>query len=326
MKKSLRALAAMASATALLLAGCTNGTTESPGGDDTYHIGITQIVSHPSLDASREGFKAALAEAGLNVEYDEQNAQGDQATATTIANRFATQQELDLILAIATPTAQSVAQMVSDKPVLFTAVTDPVAAGLVDTLETPGANITGTTDMNPVADQIKLIKRVAPEAKTVGIIYSSGEVNSEVQVALAKDAAAAEGLEVVERTITATSEVVQAAQGLDVDAIYIPTDNMVVAGLSSVVSVCEANKIPLIAGETDSVTNGAMITYGLNYEELGRQTGQMAVRILTEGGDPANMPVEQQAEPRLVINEAAAQRMGITLPQDLLDEADERIA
>lgn len=325
-KHSLRALAAVASVGALLLAGCANQTTPTSGGDGTtYHIGITQIVSHPSLDAAAAGFKAALADAGLTVDYDEQNAQGDQATATSIANRFATQ-DLDLVLAIATPTAQSVAQVITDTPVLFTAVTDPVAADLVSSMEAPGGNITGTTDMNPVVDQIKLIKRVAPDAKKIGIIYSSGEVNSEVQVALARGAAAAEGLEVVERTITATAEVLQAAQSLDVDAIYVPTDNVVVAGLDSVVSVCESQKIPLIAGETDSVANGALITYGLSYEELGRQTGEMAVRILTQGADPATMPVEAQANPRLVINEAAAERMGITLPQALLDEADERIS
>ena len=318
MKNTWRTFAALASVGTLLLAGCGSdsgsSSTASAGGSDTeYKIGITQIVSHASLDAAREGFKDGLADAGLKVSYDEQNAQGDQATASSIANKFAGA-NLDLVLAIATPTAQ------------FTAVTDPVAADLVASNEAPGANVTGTTDMNPVAEQIDLVKQVAPDAKTVGIIYSSGEINSAVQVDLARQAAAAQGLEVVEKTITTTGEVLQAAQSLDVDAIYVPTDNNVVAGLDSVLQVAEERKIPVIAGETESVSKGALITYGLDYYELGKQTADMAVKVLTEGADPATMPVESQKTPKLVINTTAAERMGVTIPQSLLDKADEKVS
>lgn len=325
MRKILSAITALTALT-LVLTGCSKSA-DAPkdGNSKAYRIGITQIVSHPSLDDAREGFKQALADAGLEVEYDEQNAQSDQATASAIANKFAGA-NLDLILAISTPVAQATTQVITDKPILFTAVTDPVAADLVASNEAPGGNVTGTTDMNPVADQIALVKQVKPDAKTVGIIYSSGEVNSEVQVKVAREAAAKEGLEVVEKTISTGAEVVQAAQALSgVDAIYVPTDNNVVAGLDSVIQVAEDAKIPLIAGETVSVEKGALISVGLDYFTLGQQTGKMAVKILTEGADPATMPVEEQEKPRLVINMGAAKRMGIEIPQTLLDKADKKV-
>nr|WP_300143814.1 ABC transporter substrate-binding protein [Propionicimonas sp.] len=318
----------IAAAVSIALTGCAPAATPGASSDApssaaprAYKIGITQIVAHPSLDAAREGFKKALADAGLEVTYDEQNAQGDQATATNIANKF-NSGDLDLILAIATPTAQASAQVITSKPLLFTAVTDPVAAQLVSSAEAPGGNVTGTSDMNPVAEQIALVKRVAPNAKTVGVIYSSGEVNSEVQVKAAREAATDLGLTLVEKTITATGEVQQAASALDVDAIYVPTDNNVVAGLEAVIQVAESRKIPLIAGEGDSVKKGALVTYGIDYSKLGLQTGQMAVRILTEGAKPATMPVETQKELTLVVNKAAAARMGVELPADLLAEAE----
>ncbi len=318
-------LGAALAAVALAVTSCsTPAPTASPSAGQTakssYKIGVTQIVTHASLDAAREGFKKAITASGLQVTYDEQNANGEASTATNIANKFK-DANLDLILAIATPTAQSTSQVISDKPILFTAVTDPVAAKLVKSNEAPGGNVTGTTDMNPVAEQIALVKKLRPEAKTVGVIYSSGEVNSDVQVAVAKEAAAKEGLTLVEKTITNTSEVEQAAASLDVDAIYVPTDNNVVSGLGAVIKVAESKKIPLIAAEGDSVKNGAVITYGLDYEKLGYQTGEMAVRILKGEAKPETMPVEAQKDPKLYVNEAAAQRMGVTVPADLLSSA-----
>lgn len=326
MKTHLRKLAVLAAAGALALTGCGGGGSAASSDAETYKIGITQYVSHPSLDAAREGFVEALEDAGLDVEYDEQNAQADQGTVTSIASRFAGDADMDLVLAIATPSAIAAAQAITEVPILFTAVTDPEAAELVDSNEAPGANVTGTTDMNPVAEQIALVKQVAPDAETVGIIYSSGEVNSIVQVEMAKEAAAAEGLAVVEKTIAEGRDVLQAAQTMDVDAIYVPTDNVVVNNFESVLQVAEEKKIPVIAGEADSVRRGGLITVGLDYHALGVQTGEMAVRILTQGADPAEMPVESQKEPQLVVNTAAAERMGVTLPQALLDSADETVS
>ncbi len=317
-----RLAGALAVTLAAALTACGSTTAGgSSGGETTYRVGITQIVSHPSLDAAREGFKRALTDAGVKVTYDEQNAQGDQATATSIAAKFGSA-KLDLVLAIATPTAQASAQAITKTPILFTAVTDPVAAKLVASNEAPGSNITGTTDLNPVAEQIALIKKIKPSATSVGILYSSGEVNSQVQADAAKKAAQEQGLTVVEKTVTATGEVGQAAAALGTDAVYVPTDNTVVSGLASVVQVCEQKKLPLVVGEGDSVAKGGAITYGIDYSQLGYQTGQMAVRILTQQAKPATMPVEKQKDLKVYVNQAAAQRMGLTLPDALLEGAE----
>ncbi len=329
--KRLFPLTAALTSSALLLTACggsEGGSEASGGGAEEATVGISQFVEHPSLDAAREGFVAALEEGGYtegeNLTLDVQNASGDQGTSTNIASNFANS-DADLVLAIATPSAQGVAQSVTDKPVLFTAVTDPVEAGLVESLESPGGNVTGTTDMNPVAEQIALIKQLDPEATSVGIIYSSGETNSQVQVEMAKEAAAEEGLEVVEKAVTNTSEVAQAAESFDTDAIYVPTDNKVVAGLEAVISAAEAKKIPLIAGEGDSVERGALVTQGIDYEKLGRQTGEMALRILQDGDDPASMPVESQEDTQLIVNLKAAERMGVEVPQQMRENADQVI-
>lgn len=291
-------------------------------------IGITQIVSHPSLDASVEGFKAALTDAGYDVTYDEQNAQGDVQTAATIAGNFATA-DLDLVLAVATPTAQAAVQNITDVPVLFTAVTDPVGAGLVAAMDAPGANVTGTTDAPPVAEganptteQLQLIKNLIPDATTVGIVYNSGEANSVTQVDWAKEAAPGLGLEVKEATVTTTAEVQQAAESLDVDAFYVITDNTVVSALASLIQVSEAKQIPAIAAEGNSVSEGAAAAMGISYYDLGYQTGEMAVKILSGEGDPATMPVESAPELQLFLNLGAAERMGLTIPQASIDEAD----
>jgi len=326
--KSLR-LAAGVLATALLATACgggssdgeTSATTGSAAAGEAVSIGITQIVSHPSLDAARDGFKQALADAGYDATYDEQNAQGDPSTAASIAGTFASA-DLDLILAIATPTAQSVVQAVTDTPILFTAVTDPVSADLVESLEAPGGNATGTSDANPVVEQLELVTRLAPDATRVGIVYSSGEVNSQVQVEWAKEAAADLGLEIVEAAVSTSAEVQQAAESLDVDAFYVVTDNAVVSALESLIQVAETKKIPAIAAEGDSVARGTIATYGISYYELGYQTGEMAVKILKGEAEPATMPVETQSELQLYLNLGAAERMGVTIPEDLLAEAD----
>lgn len=339
-KSNLLRLSAIFAGAALFLSAC--GDSSDPANDgesndtgsqesaetESVSIGITQIAEHPSLDAARDGFKDAILDAGYTddtVSFDEQNAQGEMATATSIASKFAAD-GVDLVLAIATPAAQATAQAITDIPIVFTAVTEPEAAGLVDSWEEPGANVTGTSDLNPVEEQIGLIKEILPDAKTVGVIYSSGEVNSEVQVELARDAAAEQGLELKEVTVSAAADVAQAADSIkDVDAIYVPTDNTVVEGLESVIQVTEDQQILLIVGEGDSVERGGVATFGLNYYELGYQTGKMAARILLEGEDPATMPVETQDVMQLIVNEAAAERMGITLPEDFVAKADELV-
>jgi putative tryptophan/tyrosine transport system substrate-binding protein len=321
-------IAATAAAAALMLTACNddgNGDADGngDGGEaaDSYSIGITQIVSHPALDSAREGFKTAFDDAGIEVEWDEQNAQGEQATASNIAGTFATG-DLDLVHAIATPTSQAAAQQITDLPIVFSSVTDPEEAGLVDSWEEPGGNITGASDMNPVAEQLELLQEILPDAETVGVVYSSGETNSQVQVEMLQEAADELGLEVQEATISASSEVQQGVESLDVDAIYVPTDNAVVSALEAVIQYGQDNDVPIIAAEADSVIRGGVATYGINYEQLGYQAGEMAIRILVDGEDPASMPVETQSDLELTVNPDAAEAMNVELPEDVLDRAD----
>ncbi|WBL19162.1 ABC transporter substrate-binding protein [Citricoccus sp. NR2] len=290
---------------------------------ESYSIGISQYVSHPALDATAAGFKEAFETAGAEVTWDEQNSQADQGTMNNISGNFA-QSDHDLIFAIATPSAISAATAITDRPIVFGAVTDPVDASLVADWEAPGGNVTGVSDMNPVHEQLELLQQIAPDAETVGIVYSSAESNSVVQVEAARDAAEELGLELVERAITNTNEVQQGVQALgDVDAIYVPTDNTVVSGLESVLSYGIDQQIPVISADTDSVERGAVATYGIDYHAQGVQAGEMALRILQGESEPADTPVETvpSEDLEVVVNQEAAEQMGITLPEDLLTDA-----
>lgn len=323
----------------LLLSGCGSTITQNAEAADSsskagssLNLGIVQILEHPSLDSARQGFLDVLAENGYkegeNLTVNYENAQGDMATLNSIAQSFVSDKS-DLILAIATPSAQAVANTSkgTDIPVLFTAVTDPVAAGLVKSMEKPETNLTGTTDMAPVYEQVKLIQEINPSVKSVGVIYNSGEVNSVVQVELVKEAAGKLGLNIVEAVATNTSEVDQAAKSLvgKVEAIYIPSDNVVVAALEAVIQVAEQNHILLVSTEKDSVNRGTVATIGLDYYKLGRQTGEMALQILSGKAKPQNMPVETQDQKDIIINLKAAKALGVTIPQSLIDRAAEVI-
>lgn len=293
-------------------------------------IGIMQIIEHPALDAAKKGFIDGLAEEGFvegdDLKFESQSAQGDMATAQSIAQKFVND-KVDMILAIATPTAQAAAKATTTIPVLITAVTDPVAAELVESIDRPGTNVTGTSDLTPVAKQLELLKQLVPTAQRVGIIYNAGETNSVVQVDLAKQAAPALGIELVEATASSTSGVYEAAQSLvgRADAIYVPTDNTVVSALESVIKVAEESTIPLVVGEEDGVRRGALATVGIDYYALGKQTAKMAAKILRDEAEPSEMPVEYQEDVRLVINLKAAEKMGVTVPESLLQQAYEVI-
>lgn len=323
--------AGLAATAALALSGCTSGAGDQgaagggSAGADSVTIGISQFVQHPALDAAAEGFKQAFIDAGYvegeTVVFDEKNANAEVATATTIAQTFASD-KVDLALAIATPSAQAAAQNLVDVPVLFTAVTDAVAADLVESDEKPGGNVTGTSDLSPVADQIALIAEINPDAKKIGVVYGSGEVNSSVQVEIAREAAKKHGMEVVEATVTNASELMQATESLgDVDAIYTPSDNLVASGIGAIVGVAEDKGILVVGSDSTHVEGGAAATVGIDYDKLGQQTGEMAIRILKDGADPATMPVETSKDLELTVNLGAAKRLGVELPADLVDRA-----
>jgi len=293
-------------------------------------VGIMQIVEHPALDASRDGFIKRLAELGFeegkNIEYAIQNAQGDMAIAQSIAGKFVSE-NVDMILAIATPTAQAAANATRSIPIVITAVTDPVAAGLADSVSNPGTNVTGTSDLTPVKKQLELLKRIVPEAGYVGVIYNAGETNSLVQVELARETAENLGLTLIEVTVSSSSGVYEAAQSLvgRVQAVYVPTDNTVVSALESVIKVGEDFKIPVIVGEVDGVRRGALATIGIDYHVLGMQTADIAAKILKGEREPKDIPIEYLEDIQIALNLAAADKMEVAIPRDLIDEAYEVI-
>ncbi len=284
-------------------------------------IGVIQLVEHPALDANYKGFVDGLAAAGYvdgqNIKIDYQNAQGEQANCVTIAQKFVNDR-VDMIFAIATPAAQAVANLTQDIPVLISSVTDPESAKLVASNTAPGGNVTGTSDLTPCAAQIQLLKKTLPEAKTVGMLYCSNEQNSFFQIALAKEECDRQGLKYIDFTVSSSNEIQQVVQSAigKVDALYTPTDNMIAAGMATVAQVATPAKLPVFCGEEGMVQQGGLATYGLNYYELGKQTGAMAVRILKGEAKPASMPIEYLSSCDLVVNEEVEKAIGVSVPRN----------
>ncbi len=327
MKKIIKGMAlAMAMTLAIGAVGCTNGSKESTGNTQTQSeklsIGIIQYMEHSALDSAREGFIAALKDNGYtegqNISIDLQNAQGDQSNLSTIGDRFVSN-KVDLVLAIATPAAQAIAGKTTEIPILATAVTDFESSKLVNSNTAPGGNVTGTNDMNPIKEQIDLLIKLVPGAKKVGVMYTSSEDNSILQAKLAKEAIEKLGLTYVEATVTNSNDVQQATQSIvtQVDAIYIPTDNTFALAMPVVSGVTTKAKIPVICGESGMVTNGGLATLGINYKDLGYQTGLMAVKILKGEAKPADMPVEASKKFDFAINGTVAEEIGLHIPADL---------
>ena len=278
LKRKSFSLATLGLAGALLLSACGNAESDEAGSSDekSYKVGISQFVTHPSLDSATDGFKKALEEEGLSVEYDEQNANGDQTTVQTIAANLAGD-NADLIFANATPSALAALNATKDIPIIFTSVTDPVVAQLVQSMEEPGGNVTGTADMHPdaIPNTVKFIHENFPDA-TIGTVYSAGEPNSVVQVEIMREAAKGLGMNApVESTVATSAEVKQATESLvgKADVIFIVTDNTVVSALESVVQVANEKDIPLFVGELDSVDRGGFAAYGFSYEDIGYEAG-----------------------------------------------------
>ena len=285
---------------------------------DVFRIGISQFITHQSLDATREGFVDELAKQGYvegeNIEIDLQNAQGEQRNLKTISQQLA--ESSDVVLAIATPSAQSLANTTQTTPVIFSAVTDPVSAKLVESREHPGGNVTGTSDQSSdaISTQINLIKKVLPKAKTIGILYTQSEPNSVVQKDEAKRLLEEKGFTVVEKTILDSNNVKAAAESLmaEVDMVFVPTDNIISSTMETVKQVSIKHKVPVFGGSTEMVAVGGLYNYGTNYEELGRQTARMLIRVL-KGEKPENMAVELPEKLELHTNQEMADALGIDI-------------
>jgi len=285
---------------------------------DVFRIGISQFITHQSLDATREGFVDELAKQGYvegkNIEIDLQNAQGEQRNLKTISQQLA--ESSDVVLAIATPSAQSLANTTQTTPVIFSAVTDPVSAKLVESREHPGGNVTGTSDQSSdaISTQINLIKKVLPKAKTIGILYTQSEPNSVVQKDEAKRLLEEKGFTVVEKTILDSNNVKAAAESLmaEVDMIFVPTDNIISSTMETVKQVSIKHKVPVFGGSTEMIAVGGLYNYGTNYEELGRQTARMLIRVL-KGEKPENIAVELPEKLELHTNKEMADALGIDI-------------
>lgn len=311
----------------LVAAGCGNNNAAVNSGNaatadtdaKTYKIAISQYVEHPALDATREGFLAALKDAGLvegeNLKVDFQNAQADATNNLSIAQKVASENN-DLILAIATPSAQAVVQAVKgNTPVLFAAVTDPLDAKIVTDLEHPGGNVSGASDTNPeaITRLMDFIAANFPEVKKLGLVINEGEANAVVMADLAKAALDKHGIELVKSAITNTSEIKQAAESLvgRADAFYITLDNTVASGVNSIIQTANDNKIPFFASDRDTVEAGAFATVGFKYYDHGYQVGEMAVEVLKNGKKIGDLKVTMQEKLNLIINLKAAAAQGI---------------
>lgn len=319
-------LYALSLAAMLALTACsgTPAAPESSGNPDTsdkiYKIGVIQSIEHDALSATHDGFRAALADngyaEGVDIEYDYQNAQGDTSNLSTIGDRFVSR-KVDLILAITTDAAQAVAAKTETIPILATAVTSYTSAGLVESEAAPGRNISGTSDMNPVAAQIDLIKEVVEGVETIGLIYNSSEDNSRLQIDLAKERIEQIGLKYAEVTVTNGSDVIQAMESLvnKCDAIYIPTDNVLANSMASVHSVTMRSKTPTVCGADTMVLEGGLITMGINYYDLGYKTGLMAIELMN-GADIATMPIAYaDRSDAVTINGTVAREIGFEIPE-----------
>jgi len=292
---------------------------------DPVTIAVTAIVEHPALDAVRDGVRDELEAEGYvqgkDLTFIYESAQGNPATAAQIARKFVGENPT-AIVPISTPSAQAVVAATQDIPVVFTAVTDPLDAKLVSSMEKPGGNVTGMSDMAPVGKQLALIREILPNAKTIGMPYNPGEANGVTLLNLAKKEATGLGFTVIEAPAAKSSDVLAAAQSLvgKVDAIYVSTDNQIVSAFESVVKVGVDNQIPVFAGDTDSVGRGAIAAIGFDYYDVGRQTGKIVVRVL-KGEKPGDIPVQGVETVQLYVNPGAAKAMGVTIPDAVLQRA-----
>ena len=318
----MKKLLILISALTLMVLSCGNSGSENQGssgagtGSKKYRIGITQIASHPALDSAREGFKDAFKKAGIEADFDEKNANGETANANLIANNFVSSKE-DLIFAIATNAAQPASQATNEIPVVFSAITDPQAAGILKD------NVTGVSDRMDVKQQIELLLKLNPNIKNLGVIYNSSEQNSKIQVEDLKKAAKELGINVVEKSIVQANEIPQAADSLvrEADAVYLPTDNLVASVVSLITEKATTAKKIVFGAEAAHVKGGALITQGVSYYEIGKEAGKMAIDILKNGKKPNEIKFKTMPLNEIVVNAKTLAALGISLPEDVKSKA-----
>lgn len=327
-KHMMRAAALIVSAAiAAGLTGCGEDKAATPKDATIMNIGIVQLVEHDALDAANRGIIDGMAKRGfkdgVNVKFDKQNAQADQSNLHNIATRFVSNND-KLIFAIATPAAQSVASVTKEIPIVATAVTNFEVARLVKSNKAPGGNVTGVSDINPVADQLALLLKLTPGAKAVGTIYNSSEINSAYQIELLREAAKAHKVDVVEATVSNVNDIQQAIASIKdkVQALYIPTDNVMASAIPALLKVTNPAKLPVVAGESGMVRAGALASIGVDYYTLGVMTGNMGADILEGKAQPATMPIQIQQATKVLINMKAAKEIGLDVPGELLKDAD----
>jgi len=318
MKKYIVSLLTVVMAT-LILVGCSNN---SASDKKTLNVGILQIVPHGSLDAARKGFKSELNkevkahDESIKIKYNYQNAQGDQSNLNSMAQQL-TQKKSDLILGIATPSAQALAKKTKSTPIVVTAVTNLQSAGLVKDDQKPNTNVTGTKDLGPVDKQVKLLTTLTKNNKPIGVLYNSSEENSVLQIKMVKKYAKENNLKLNIVSVTSTNDVASALSGManKVSGIYIPTDNLMASSMKTVGKKARDEKLPVVTGSIEMAEDGGTATYGINYNDLGKQTAKMAYKILIDKKKPQDMPVETSHTLRLYVNKDNAKALGINPDQ-----------
>ncbi len=320
--RTLLAAGLLGAAAVGVLAGCGGSSGSSEG---KMKVGVVQIVQHPALDDANKGFLAALNDRGLSdkIEIDQQNAQGDQSNLRSIANRFVSG-KYALIGAISTPAAQAMANATADIPIICTAVTNYETARLMNSEAAPDGNVTGTSDRGPTEKEVALIREIQPDAKAIGIIYNSSEINSVIQARHLQEICEPLGITVKELTVNSINDIQQVAESFagNVDAIYVPTDNVVASSIPTLMSVANANKIPVYGAEVGHVENGVLASESISYYDIGYQAGEMAADILEGKKTVKDLPVETAEKSKLYINRQEMELLGITIPQSVLDRAE----
>lgn len=325
MKRKIKAIAILTAVILVAILGGCSKEEKTEKGEDIYVIGINQLVQHSALDSARQGFIDGLAEKGyvdgVNIKLDYENAQGDAAITQTIAKQFVSN-KVDMIFAISTASAQAAYNATKEIPIVFTAVTDPVSAGIAESFTKTGSNVTGTSDMVSMEQQLELFQKLIPKIKTIGVIYNTSEANSIAQVNELKNTAEEKGLKVKEISITTVNEINQnlLANIDSIDALYVPTDNTVASAYELVGNICVNHNIPMFCAEEAGVSKGGLCSIGINYYELGKEAGYKAVEII-EGKKPTDIEIGKSVDMTTVINSEVVEKLQLTIPSEIESKA-----